>query len=138
VIAESFVQNHKLLSKVRGGIRHHHERWDGTGYPDGLAGEKIPPMARLLAVADAFEALMTDRVFRPALSLSRINAIFSAGAGTIWDPKVVHRFLEASQEFYALFQQGLNETVVLAKEQTLGRGQAYPQFLPEDQLAHPH
>jgi HD-GYP domain-containing protein (c-di-GMP phosphodiesterase class II) len=131
------LKNLKLLSRVGPGIRHHHEHWDGTGYPDGLAGENIPLMARLLAVADACEALMSDRVFRQALPATRINAIFSAGAGAIWDPRLVHCFLECSQEFYTLYAQGLNETVVLAQEQTLGGGQNSPQFLSEDQSPDP-
>jgi HD-GYP domain-containing protein (c-di-GMP phosphodiesterase class II) len=74
-------------------VRHHHERWDGTGYPDGLAGEQIPFGARVLAVADSFDAMTTDRPYRRALSIETALKEIEAGSGSQFDPTVVEAFL---------------------------------------------
>jgi len=74
-------------------VRHHHERWDGSGYPDGLAGEAIPLLARVVAVADAFDAMTSDRPYRKALSLGDALAELVARAGSHFDPKCVEAFL---------------------------------------------
>ena len=70
-------------------IRHHHERWDGNGYPDGVAGEAIPLGARILAVADTYDALTSARPYRGAQTSSFALQILSDGAGSQWDPAVV-------------------------------------------------
>ena len=70
------------------GIRHHHERWDGDGYPFGLRGEEIPLIARLMAVADAYSAMTTDRPYRKGMAEDVADALLLAGAGTQWDPGV--------------------------------------------------
>lgn len=70
-------------------VRHHHEAFDGTGYPDGLAGEAIPLGARVVAVADALDAMTSDRPYRQALSLGDALARLRVGAGSKWDPVVV-------------------------------------------------
>ncbi|MEX2501595.1 MAG: HD domain-containing phosphohydrolase [Trueperaceae bacterium] len=72
----------------------HHERWDGGGYPHGLAGEAIPPAARIFAVADVWDALTNDRPYRTAWSRERTVAHLRDGAGTHFDPEVVRAFLE--------------------------------------------
>jgi len=79
-------------------IKHHHEWYDGRGYPDGLKGEEIPLLARILAVADGFEAMTSERPYR--LPKSREEAVeeLKAGAGTQWDPEVVRVFLEVLEE----------------------------------------
>ena len=77
------------LAPVAAIVRHHHERHDGTGYPDGLAGEAIPLEARIVAAADAWHAMTTDRPHRDALSLPRALAELDAAAGTQLDPAVV-------------------------------------------------
>jgi hypothetical protein len=74
-------------------IRYHHERWDGKGYPDGIAGEDIPLGARILAVADTWDALTSDRPYRAGMSRERALAILAEGAGTQWDPRVVAALL---------------------------------------------
>jgi HD-GYP domain-containing protein (c-di-GMP phosphodiesterase class II) len=79
-------------------VRAHHERWDGLGYPDGLAGEAIPLGARILAVADTFDALTSNRPYRKGMELGRATAILREGAGTQWDPKVVETFLRVLNE----------------------------------------
>ncbi|HTO12976.1 MAG TPA: HD-GYP domain-containing protein [Candidatus Binatia bacterium] len=74
-------------------IRHHHERWDGTGYPDGLAATAIPLGARVVAVADVFDALTSDRPYRPALSRDAALAYLAAEAGHTLDADVVATLL---------------------------------------------
>ena len=73
-------------------VRHHHERWDGTGYPDGLAGEAIPLAARIFAVADTLDALTTDRTYRSARTFAVARGIIAEGAGSQFDPGVVEAF----------------------------------------------
>jgi putative two-component system response regulator len=70
-------------------VRHHHERWDGAGYPDKLQGPAIPMMARIVAVADAFHAMITDRPYRPRRTVAQALEILAAGSGTQWDPRLV-------------------------------------------------
>ncbi len=74
-------------------VRHHHERWDGGGYPFGLRGGEIPPMARLMAVADAYSAMTMDRPYRRGMTDAEARAILEGGAGTQWDPECVRAFL---------------------------------------------
>jgi putative nucleotidyltransferase with HDIG domain len=74
-------------------VRAHHERWDGLGYPDGLAADNIPLEARVVAVADAFHAMITDRPYRKAIPPRRALEILQAGRGTQWDPQVVDSML---------------------------------------------
>jgi putative nucleotidyltransferase with HDIG domain len=75
-------------------VRHHHEAWDGSGYPSGLAGEAIPFGARVVAVVDSFDAMTSDRPYRKALDRTVALRRIAAGAGSQWDPHVVHVFLE--------------------------------------------
>jgi len=77
-------------------IRHHHERWDGAGYPDQLQGPAIPIMARIVSVADAFHAMITDRPYRPKHTVARTLEILAAGSGTQWDPRLVAAFATSS------------------------------------------
>ncbi len=74
-------------------IRHHHERYDGTGYPDGLKAEEIPFLARLLSVCDAFDAMASDRVYRQKLPKKEILGVLRNGATTQFDPAMVDAFL---------------------------------------------
>lgn len=78
-------------------VRHSHEKWDGTGYPDGLVGEEIPVAARVIAVADAYEALISDRVYRRALGPLRALQVIRKEAGNAFDPAVVEAFLRVMQ-----------------------------------------
>ncbi len=77
--------------------RHHHERFDGTGYPDGLAGEAIPLAARIVAVADAFDAMTSERVYRKAISPAEASAEIVRCSGTQFDPSIVDAFLECHE-----------------------------------------
>jgi HD-GYP domain-containing protein (c-di-GMP phosphodiesterase class II) len=87
---------------------HHHERWDGAGYPNRLRAEEIPLAARIVAVADVFDALTTDRVYRPAMPFEDAVAIVRNGRGSHFDPLVVDAFLAALDEF-ARVSLGLQE-----------------------------
>jgi putative nucleotidyltransferase with HDIG domain len=75
-------------------VRHHHENWDGTGYPDGIAGEQIPIGARILQVVDCFDALTSDRPYRPALAEAEAVKIVTDRSGTMYDPRVVAAAVE--------------------------------------------
>ncbi len=77
------------------GVLFHHERWDGRGYPTGIAGEEIPLQARILAVADSFDAMTSDRPYRRALAVKAAIAEVEGCAGTQFDPGVAAAFLEA-------------------------------------------
>ena len=83
------------LEETLDAVRHHHERWDGAGYPSGLRGEETPLIARLMAVADAFSAMTTDRPYRQGMDRTVALDILAAGAGTQWDPACVAAFLSA-------------------------------------------
>lgn len=74
-------------------IRHHHERFDGHGYPDGLVGAQIPLLARIISICDAFDALINDRPYRTRVSVDQAIATLRAGAGTQWDPQLVELFV---------------------------------------------
>jgi len=80
-------------------VRHHHERWDGKGYPDGLAGENIPLTARILTVVDCFDAVREDRQYRKAMSREEAIDLIVRGSGTQYDPRVVGTFVAHLQEF---------------------------------------
>jgi putative two-component system response regulator len=89
--------------------RHHHERFDGDGYPDGLAGTAIPLAARIVCVADVFDALTSDRVYRKAMPADEAFAIIEQGAGNHFDPAVVEAFRIRFEEFrqaQAIFADG--------------------------------
>ncbi|NMG46602.1 response regulator [Azoarcus communis] len=85
--------------------RWHHERWDGTGYPDQLVADAIPVSARLMAVADVFDALTTPRPYKPAFSLERAKGLIEAGRGSHFDPDVVGAFIETYAEFVAVAER---------------------------------
>jgi len=79
--------------------RNHHERWDGTGYPDALKGEAIPLAARIMALADVYDALRSNRCYKGALSRDRSREIIESGCGTQFDPAIGNAFLELEVEF---------------------------------------
>ena len=94
LIGERIVQPLRMGSSVGPIVRYHHERWDGRGYPDGLAQEGIPLGARIVAVADAFDAMTTTRPYNRVLSVDEAAERLGAGAGIYWDPQVVAVFLD--------------------------------------------
>jgi putative nucleotidyltransferase with HDIG domain len=86
-------------------VRHHHERWDGTGYPDHLVHEQIPLIARIVSVADAFDAMTTDRPYRHAMPADRAFLELVGKAGTHFDPNCVYAFMRLRQKIEALMQE---------------------------------
>ncbi len=137
VIGDRLVSNIPSLQHLRPGVRHHHERWDGSGYPDRLFGENIPLQARILAVADSCDAMMAARPYRLALPPSRIDAIISEGAGRQWDPAIVAAFLACRSELYSICERGLGESVLTAVERALTVGGAFePSSRRESVLPH--
>lgn len=93
LIGERIVQPLRMSAAVGPIVRYHHERWDGRGYPDGLLHEAIPLGARIVAVADAFDAMTTTRPYNRVLSAAEAAERLRAGAGAYWDPVVVSAFL---------------------------------------------
>jgi len=85
----------RMLKDILPGIRNHHETWDGRGYPDQLAGEQIPLIARIIGVADSFDAMTTDRPYQKAMTLEHVVSQLRAMAGTRFDPRVIEAFVEA-------------------------------------------
>ena len=89
-------------------VRHHHENWDGTGYPDGMKGEAIPTGARILSVVDCFDTLTSDRPYRPRMSDDRAMQILADRSGTMYDPEVVTTF------------KRIHKTIALLEHETVG------------------
>ena len=87
-----------FLERAAAIVRSHHERWDGGGYPDGLAGEDIPLAARIFAVADALDALTTDRPYREGVSMAEAREVIAEGSGTHFDPAVVDELRKTPDE----------------------------------------
>ena len=92
------VEGDSYLREARNMATYHHERWDGKGYPEGLHGEVIPLSARIMAVADVFDALSSPRVYKPAFPLDKALSIIEEGKGTQFDPKCVEVFMESLDE----------------------------------------
>lgn len=95
---EKILRPLRSLKEVGTIVLHHHERFDGRGYPTGLAGEDIPLAARIVAIADSFDAMTTNRPYREALSLGKTVAELEQGAGVIWDPELVNMFIDALRQ----------------------------------------
>jgi diguanylate cyclase (GGDEF)-like protein len=98
VLGEMIVRELPDIDRVRDGIRNHHERWDGRGYIAGLAGEEIPLIGRILAVADAFSAMTTTRPYRKALDLKEALARLGDAAGSQLDERLVQAFLDGLEQ----------------------------------------
>ena len=95
----------KQLEDVLPVVLHHHEQWDGNGYPYGLAGESIPLLARITAVADSYDAMSSDRPYRKGMPEDRVNQIFKEGSGIQWDPKVVEAFFAARDDIRSIMRE---------------------------------
>jgi len=97
------------LGEVLPVVLHHHEQWNGKGYPHGLAGEAIPLMARIVAVADSFDAMGSDRPYRSGMPDEKLDAILHDGAGQQWDANVVAAFFRARQDIREIARQTADE-----------------------------
>jgi putative two-component system response regulator len=101
-IGESIVRPLRSGASLLPIIRNHHEHFDGGGYPDGLAGRAIPRLARVVAVCDAYDALVTDRPYRKARTVDEAIATLTSGAGKQWDPEVVEALVGELSNITAL------------------------------------
>lgn len=90
------------LAQILPGVRHHHEAFNGKGYPDKLKGEGIPLMARIIAVADSYDAMVSDRPYRKGMPIERLEEIFRRGANEQWDPRVIEAYFQSRDDFRTL------------------------------------
>lgn len=111
-IGHDILKDIPLLQPVLPGVLHHHERFDGRGYPHGLAGQNIPLVARVLALADAFDAMSSNRAYRPARSRQQVTDEIRRCAGTQFDPALVDMFLAMD---FSAFDHLLNQQRQQAK-----------------------
>ncbi len=102
-------QSLEFLSLAKEIAHWHHEKWDGSGYPDGLSEEDIPVSARLMALADVFDALTTPRVYKEACSFAKAREIIIDSSGSHFDPAVVDAFLQVYEQFVAIARQYSSE-----------------------------
>ncbi|MBO4890741.1 MAG: HD domain-containing protein [Lachnospiraceae bacterium] len=99
------LQGENYLKEARNMAAYHHERWDGKGYPEGLHGEVIPLSARVMAIADVFDALVSPRVYKPAFPLEKAVSIIQEGSGTQFDPKCIEAFTDALPQFVEVMKK---------------------------------
>jgi ribonuclease P protein subunit RPR2 len=92
VVGAEILRDVSFLGEAKLVVRHHHERWDGCGYPDGLHGDDIPLAARVFALVDTLDALTSDRPYRPATGWAEAREVIRAEAGTQFDPSVVRAY----------------------------------------------
>lgn len=86
------IENAELIAAA---VRHHHERWDGSGYPDGLADEDIPLLARILCIADAYDSMFAGRTYRERMPLEGVLAEIKENGGTQFDPNIAKSLADA-------------------------------------------
>ncbi len=106
-IGTEILRHIDFLDEAQVVVRHHHERWDGSGYPDSLDGETIPVHARVFAVADALDALTTDRPYRPAVGWQEARQVIRGAAGSQFDPAVVAAYDSVPDEAFARIREGI-------------------------------
>jgi HD-GYP domain-containing protein (c-di-GMP phosphodiesterase class II) len=99
-IGYTILKDIEPLEDVLPGVLYHHERWDGRGYPRGLKGTQIPLLGRMLAVADAFDAMSSDRAYRPRIERDKVLQELRVGAGEQWDKNIVREFLNVDLTSY--------------------------------------
>ena len=102
------------LQEILPGVRNHHEFFNGAGYPDGLAGEAIPQMARIMAVADAYDAMGSDRPYRAGMPLGKIEGILRGGGGEQWDPAALEAYFACSEDVRRLWSAPYDSAARLA------------------------
>jgi len=110
LLGSAMLSHVQLVGCARDWVLHHHERWDGTGYPDNLRGEEIPLETRIVSIVDAYDAMTSDRPYRRAMNHEEAVQEIGAEAGTQFDPIVVQKFIE------------LCDTVNLALDEGAGHG----------------
>jgi response regulator RpfG family c-di-GMP phosphodiesterase len=111
----AILQDLAPLSYVLPGVLHHHEQHDGTGYPDNLAGKAIPLEGRILAVADSFDAMTSDRPYRPGMPVKQAETILREGAGTQWDAEIVDAFFRVMPDILSTKENYVPRTPAVRK-----------------------
>jgi HD-GYP domain-containing protein (c-di-GMP phosphodiesterase class II) len=111
VIGHRILAGLQAIAHLLPGVLYHHERYDGRGYPEGLSGDSIPLLARILAVADSFDAINTTRPYRSALAPECVDQILREGAGGQWDPLVIDAYFRCRDRLIAIRQRGLGESL---------------------------
>jgi putative two-component system response regulator len=102
-ILKPLMQSFAQFDRILPAILHHHENFDGSGYPDGLSGDCIPLLARIISVADTYDAILSDRPYRPASSHDKAMEELIRNAGRQFEPMIVNAFLEAGDRYHHLF-----------------------------------
>ena len=116
VNAKDLVPEADYLEEAQNLAAYHHERWDGKGYPNGLRGEEIPLSARIMAVADVFDALVSRRCYKPPFSYDTALNIIQEGAGSQFDPKIVEAFLNAKESVLQVAQEHSRREMALENQ----------------------
>lgn len=98
VIGGKMLEQFNAIAGIRDGVMYHHERYDGKGYPEGLKGEEIPLYARIICVADSYDAMTSDRCYRPRLPKEKVLSELRANSGTQFDPKIVPHMIAIMEE----------------------------------------
>jgi ribonuclease P protein subunit RPR2 len=106
-VGSEILRHIDFLDDAKAVVRHHHERWDGAGYPDGLAAEDIPTAARVFALADTLDAITSDRPYRAAASFADARREIAAEAGTQFDPAIVAAYQSVPDEAFVRIREGL-------------------------------
>ena len=128
-------------------VKHHHERWDGCGYPDGLKGEQIPMTARIMSVVDCFDSVREDRPFRPGMSRQDAIELLRKGAGTHFDPNVVELFIHNLPRFeFEIASRGLEAEIhssvptmpIVPAEDEVARVRENTTFAAYDEIRNAH
>jgi putative nucleotidyltransferase with HDIG domain len=115
-IGHRILRDLKKLDNILPVILHHHEAWDGGGYPLRLHADEIPLAARIVAVADSYDAMGSDRPYRKGMSAERIEEIFRRGAGLQWDPEVITAFFRARDDIREIVEEQRRELAVVPRQ----------------------
>jgi HD-GYP domain-containing protein (c-di-GMP phosphodiesterase class II) len=111
VIGHRILSDIKQLDEVLPVVLHHHEQWNGRGYPHGLAAKEIPLLARIVAVADSFDAMGSDRPYRAGMPDDKLDAIMREGAGQQWDADVVAAFFRARDDIRGIAREKVKNSL---------------------------
>lgn len=117
-IGHRILSDIKQLDEVLPVVLHHHEQWNGKGYPRGLAAEDIPHLARIVAVADSFDAMGSDRPYRAGIPEEKLDAILRDGSGQQWDAAVIEAFFRAREDIRAIAEQKVKNLSLDVREWT--------------------
>lgn len=121
MIGYLILQQLKNMKPILPGVRNHHEAFNGKGYPDKLKGDQIPLMARIIAVADSYDAMGSDRPYRKGMPLERLEEIFRRGANEQWDPRVIEAYFAVRNDVKMICENYSPQRGNLLREKASGR-----------------